>query len=244
MTVYELITIAYDKECNFAEEAPDPEAGGLLGGPDWIRTARFDIEASRPEDSSDYTTRAYGGGTPQVTPGAKLRRMVQTMLAERFRLALHREMREMAVYELSVARTGLRLTPLKEPAGFTSYLGGGGLYEQIENGINPRPEYKGLIVGAISATGASMADLAEQLTRMIGRPVLNRTGVEGTFTYEFFFAPAQWRSWKRDPNEARPQLTNPSLCRVLEDELGLRLEEARRPVEVVTIDRVEKPSEN
>jgi uncharacterized protein (TIGR03435 family) len=245
VTVFELIAIAYDKDCDFAEESPEPEIGGLVGGPDWIRSVRYDIEARRPEDPSDYSSRVYGDGSShQYTPGPKLRRMVQTLLADRFRLTLRREMKEMPVYELVVARGGLKLTSQKDSRGFTSYVGGAGLYEAINNGINPRPDYSGLIVGGISATGASMADLAEQLTRMTGRPVQNRTGVEGVFAYEFFFAPGQWRSWKRNPNETRPHLKSPSLFMVLEEELGLRLEETKRPVEVVFVDRVEKPSVN
>jgi uncharacterized protein (TIGR03435 family) len=244
ITVYELITIAYEKNCDFAEEAPEAEVGGLLGGPEWIRTVRYDIDARRPEDASDYTSRAYTSGTSQYTPGPKLRRMVQSMLADRFRLDLRREMKEMAVYELSVAPGGLKLPLHKESVGFSSYVGGAGLYEAIKNGINPRPEYNGLIVGAISATGATMSDLASQLTRLTGRPVLNRTGIEGTLTYEFFFAPAQWRSWRRNPTETRPHLMNPSLFTVLEEELGLRLVEARRPVEVVVIASIERPTDN
>ena len=244
ITVFELIAIAYDKDCLFAEESPDAAVGGVIGGPEWIRSARYDIEALRPEDPLDYTSRAYGGGGYQFTPGPRLRRMVQSMLAERFGLTMRRETRAMPVYELVVASAGLKLPPQKDVKGFTSYVGGAGLYEAIRNGINPKPEYSGLIVSAISATGASMTDLAQQLTRLTGRHVLNRTGVEGVFTYEFFFAPAQWRSWKRNPAETRPHLMNPSLFMVLDEELGLRLEEARRPVDVLTIERVERPTEN
>jgi uncharacterized protein (TIGR03435 family) len=245
ISVFELIAIAYDKQCDFAEESPEPEAGGLMGGPEWIRSARYDIEARRSEDASDFTSRPHGGGPGlQHTPGPKLRRMVQTMLADRFGLTLRREMREMAAYDLVVPRGGMKLSPQKDSRGFTSYVGGAGLYEAINNGINPRPEYGGQIVGAVSATGATMSDLAAQLTRLTGRPVVNRTSVEGVFTYEFFFAPAQWRAWKRNPNETRPHLKSPSLFMVLEDELGLKLEEARRPVEVLVVDRVERPTEN
>jgi uncharacterized protein (TIGR03435 family) len=74
--------------------------------------------------------------------------------------------------------------------------------------------------------------------------VLNRTDIEGMFTYEFFFAPAQWRAWRRNPNETRPHLMSPSLFSVLEEELGLTLEEATRPVEVLSIERIERPSDN
>jgi uncharacterized protein (TIGR03435 family) len=215
-----------------------------------MRTARYDVEAVRPDDPTDYTSRAYGGGpATQFTPGPKFRRMLQSMLADRFGLMLRREMREMAVFELGVAQGGLKLPPQKDSKGFTSFVGRGGLYEAIKNGINPRPEYTGLIVGAVSATGASMADLAAQLARVTGRPVLNRTGIEGVFTYEFFFAPAQFRAasssaWARNPDDARPVLQSPSLFMVLEEELGLRLEAAKGQVEVLVIDRVERPTEN
>jgi uncharacterized protein (TIGR03435 family) len=249
ITVFELLTIAFDKECLFAEEAPEAAAGGLVGGPEWIRSVRYDIEAVRPDDPSDFTSRPYAGGSAQVTPGPKLRRMVQSMLADRFGLVVRREMRDMAVYELGVAQGGLKLPPQRDAKGFSSYVGRGGLYDAIKNGINPRPEYTGLIVGAISATGASMSDLAAQLTRLTGRPVLNRTGIEGVFTYEFFYAPAQFRSaspsaWARNPDDARPVLQSPSLFTVLEEELGLRLVETRGLVEVLAIERVERPSEN
>jgi uncharacterized protein (TIGR03435 family) len=245
ITAYELITLAYDRNCEFAEE--EPESGGLTGGPEWIRSQRFDIEALRSEDRSDYSSRAFGSGRFQYSRyslGPRLRRMLQALLAERFNLVLRREMREMPAYELSVAKGGLKLTASKETEGFLSYVGGGGLYEAIKNNINSKPEYSGLIVGAISARSASMAELSSQLKRMTGRPVFDRTGIDGEFTYEFFFAPAQFRAWRRNPAETRPVLPKPSLFTVLEEELGLRLEEVRRPVEVLVIESVERPSPN
>jgi uncharacterized protein (TIGR03435 family) len=140
-------------------------------------------------------------------------------------------------------------TAQKDSKGFGSYVGRGALYDPAKNGINPRPEYTGLIVGAVSAWGASMPDLASQLTRVTGRPVLNRTGIEGVFAYDFFFAPAQFReasrsAWARDPDDTRPVLQKPSLFTVLEEELGLRLEATKGQVEVLTIQRVERPTEN
>ena len=247
ITVYELITLAYDRSCEFAEETP--EAAGLTGGPEWIRTQRFDIEALRPVDGSDYTATEFGTGTrfqySRYILGSRLRTMLQTLLAERFNLVLRREMREMTVYELGVAKGGPKLVASnKESESFQSYVGGGGLYEAIKNSINPRPEYNGLIVGAISGRRASMAEFSLQLARMTGRQVIDRTGINGEFTYEFFFAPAQFRAWRRNPAEPRPQLQGPSLFAVLEEELGLRLEEVRRPSELDVIERVERPTEN
>ena len=89
-----------------------------------------------------------------------------------------------------------------------------------------------------------MAELSVQLARMTGRQVIDQTGLKGEFTYEFFFAPAQFRAWRRNLTDARPQLQSPSLFTVLEEELGLRLEEARRPAELAVIERVEPPTAN
>jgi uncharacterized protein (TIGR03435 family) len=247
ITVYELITLAYDRKCEFAEETP--EAAGLTGGPEWIRTQRFDIEALRPGDGSDYAATDFGTGTrfqySRYILGARLRTMLQMLLTERFNLGLRREMREMTVYELSVAKGGPKLVASnRESESFLSYVGGGGVYEAVKNGINPRPEYNGLIVGVISGRRASMSELSMQLARMTGRQVIDRTGINGEFTYEFFFDPAQFRAWRRNLTDPRPKLQSPSLFTVLEEELGLRLEEARRPAEVAVIERVERPTEN
>jgi uncharacterized protein (TIGR03435 family) len=101
-----------------------------------------------------------------------------------------------------------------------------------------------MVVGAMSARKQSMAEFATRLAAMTSRPVFDRTGIAGEFTYEFFFAPDQWRAARRDPNDARPTITSPSLFTVLEEELGLRLEEVKRPVDVWVIERAERPSEN
>ena len=241
ITAFELITLAYDKDCQFAEE--HPEAAGVTGGPDWIRSARFDVEALRFEDRSDYTTRVLAGGMSEFTPGPKLRRLLQTLLAQRFGLVMRHEMKETAIYELRVANTGPKLTPSKESEGGQTYLGVG-LYDAIRNGISDKPAYAGLIVGAISGRRLSMTELAERLARMTTRPVFDRTGVEGEFTFEFFFAPAQFRAWRRNPADPRPQLPSPSLFTALEEELGLRLEESKQQVEFLVVERVDRPTEN
>ena len=241
ITVYELMTLAYDKDCQLAEE--HPEVAGLTGGPDWIRSARFDVEALRAEDRSDYTTRVLGGGMPEFTPGPKLRRLLQNLLARRFGLVMRHETKETVIYELRVASAGPKLTASKESEGGQTYMGVG-LYDAIRNGISDKPAYAGVIVGAISGRRVSMTDLAERLARMTARPVFDRTGVEGEFTFEFFFAPAQFRAWRRNPADTRPQLPGPSLFTVLEEELGLRLEESKQQVDLLVIEHVDRPSEN
>jgi uncharacterized protein (TIGR03435 family) len=167
--------------------------------------------------------------------------MLQATLDDRFNLKLRREMREMPVYVLSIGNDGPKLTPWKEGDGLGQWTSVGG-YDDLKNGIAPPKSYSGLRVGVIGASRASMRDLASQLALMTHRPVLDRTDLSGYFNYEFFFAPGNYRL--RRSGDTRPDLSSPSLFKVLEDELGLKLEAAREKVEVLLIDNVEMPSEN
>jgi uncharacterized protein (TIGR03435 family) len=242
MTLYGLIAWAYSIDCRTFQGSEL-----LVGGPGWVKQDGWDIEALFPPGTSAYISepfpapRGRTGYSQIMTP--QFRRMLQTLLAERFNLVLRREPRQVTAFDLVVAKTGPKLTPSKEGDWRMAYLGVG-LYDGIENGINDRPEYKGLIVGAMSARRQTMAAFATRLAAMTSRPVFDRTGIEGEFTYEFFFAPDQWRNFVRDPNDTRPTITSPSLFAVLEEELGLRLEPSREPVDVLVIERVERPSEN
>jgi len=242
MTLYGLIAWAYSIDCRTFQGSEL-----LVGGPGWVREDGYDIEALIPQGASAYISepfpapRGRTGYSQVMTP--QFRRMLQTLLAERFNVVLRREPRQVTAFDLVVAKTGPKLTPSKEGEWRQAYLGVG-LYDGIKNGINDRPEYQGLIVGAMSARRQTMAAFATRLAAMTSRPVFDRTGIEGEFTFEFFFAPDQWRSFVRDPNDTRPTLTTPSLFTVLEEELGLRLEDVRRPVDVWVIERAERPSEN
>lgn len=124
-------------------------------GPDWLNSdaASYDIMATVPPQSS-----------PEQIP-----LMLQTLLAERFKLAVHRETRMFPIYELVVAKNGPRLTPAAS---------GGNSSTHSQN-------------GNVTATGVSMAELAHQLsrTRAIGRPVYDKTGIVGEFDFTFEYAP-------------------------------------------------------
>jgi uncharacterized protein (TIGR03435 family) len=169
-------------------------------GPDWLNSdaASYDIIATAPPG----------------TPSKQIPLMLQTLLAERFKLAVHRETRMLPVYELVVAKNGPKLTPAKS----------GGRSSTNSNN------------GNVTATSVSMAELAHQLsrTRVIDRPVFDKTGITGEFDFTYEYAP--------DDNDSAGR---PSIFTAIQQKLGLKLESTKGPVEVVVIDRAEKvPSAN
>jgi uncharacterized protein (TIGR03435 family) len=143
--------------------------------------------------------------------------MLQAMLADRFQLVYHRETRTLPVYFLEVAKGGAKLK--KATAAGHSMSAG------------PR---------MIKYSGATMQTLASQLTSYFGRKVLDQTQLEGEYEIDLSFAPIN-----ASPSvESAQTETLPSIFSALEEQLGLRLRSGNGPVEVVVIDKAEKPSEN
>jgi uncharacterized protein (TIGR03435 family) len=247
-TVVQLIGWAYGVDCNTFR--------GLdlaSGGPDWIKSDGYDVQATRPEGPSDYSTRREGtiGSFVLNTPGPKIRRMLQTMLADRFKLEMHRETKEMPVYVLTVAQGGPKHTASRPSSPAPQVVNGVPMsgsrgsvpvnpeFSIWKEGDNPCCQSGGL--SEIDGRKKTMADLATTLSAswIMNRTVLDRTGLTGDFNYYFRFAPM-------DPN-ARPSPEGPfpttPIFKALE-QIGLELKESREKVEVWVIDRVETPSEN
>jgi uncharacterized protein (TIGR03435 family) len=186
----------------------------VLGGPDWIDTERFDIDARAPEGTSSQED---------------LFQMVRSLLADRFQLATHREVRELPIYALVEARTDQRMGPqLKSsdvdcaappnPCGMssTSFTNGG---------------------GTLSATGKTLDDLATTLGGMTDRAVVNRTRLSGKYQMDL--------NWGTDGLGSTQSVSDlPPLFTAIQEQLGLRLEPSRGPVEVLVIDHIERPTEN
>jgi uncharacterized protein (TIGR03435 family) len=169
-----------------------------LSGPDWLNSdaACYDIEAKAPPG----------------TPKNQMRLMLQTLLAERFKLALHRETRMLPVYALVIAKNGQKMHEAgpDQPAGFNSQGG----REKVR----------------INSSKASMEDLAFRLSRDLDRPVLDRTGIKGSFRITL--------EWAREGD-------GPSVFSAIQQELGLKLESTKAPIEVLVIEHAERiPTEN
>ncbi len=173
----------------------------IEGGPSWFGTAGWNIDATFP-----------AGGKQSDFP-----RMLQTMLADRFRLIVHRETRSLPVYLLVMAKGGPKLKESTETVHSSS--------------AGPR---------MIRYNAASMGELADQLTSYLQRQVIDRTGLTGRYGINLKFAPVN-----ADPSiEAASEESSPSLFQALQEQLGLRLESSRGPVPVLVIDKAERPSEN
>lgn len=207
-TVKFLVSLAYDIT-----------SYNISGGPSWIGSDRFTLLAKADRSSSaddpnydprQITQRQYDSMREQMRP------KLQTLLADRFRLKLHRETREEPVYSLVVGKNGAKLEPSKDFHG----LGGG--------------------KGQFKANGASMEMLAGALAGQLGRPVIDRTGLTGAFDFKLEWTPDVTQADTPPPVDS----SGPSLFTALQEQLGLKLESTKAPAEVIVIDHVERPSEN
>jgi len=218
-----------------------PMDGQILGGPPWIDTDRFDILAN------------MASGTTSTNMGA----MVRTLLADRFKLRVHREMRELPSYVLVLARADGKLGPkLKRSSVDCDALraewasGKSSIPPRTAGG--PPPDCFTSIgrfggMTSIESGGMSVPDLASSLSDAAARPVLDRTGLIGFFTVNLTFAT---EAGSVSPLGGRPQgvsvdpVDAPSVTAAVVDQLGLRLETRREQMPVLVIDSAEPPSEN
>jgi bla regulator protein blaR1 len=179
----------------------------ISGGPSWrdSDSARFDIDATAP-----------GGGTPT---GEDVRRMLQTLLADRFQLKVHRETKEGLVYALVVAKNGPKLKESAPDEEFSVTAGGDRTAQ-------------------ITMANVTMERLAIQLADDgLNRPVLDKTGLTGHYDLKLNWIP----EFDGPPPTGSDGV---DIFTALQEQLGLKLEAQRGQVETLVIDHVEKPSEN
>jgi uncharacterized protein (TIGR03435 family) len=185
-----------------------------IAGPGWLDSEHFDIVAKAERGALED----------------RLRLMLRTLLTDRFKLALHRETKELSVYALTVVKEGAKIHAVK--ADGKSRTGGG----------------RGHLIGQ----KISMPEFADLLTmagqRELGRPVIDKTGLKGVFDIALNWTPENPRSAGGNDPVARTTAENtlrPDIFGALQQQLGLRLESQKGPVEILVIDRAEKvPTEN
>jgi uncharacterized protein (TIGR03435 family) len=191
----------------------------VSGGPGWIESDRFDVAARAPEgEKPDHPA------------------MLRTLLAERFTLRTHRETREQPIYALVVARSDGRLGPQLQPSTIDcSGRGGAPPAGNANCGLNSSV---GGALGKMTGTGTTMDNLATALGNFgLNRMVLNRTGLTGGYDVELQWMPDNARAPAGDTaNQA------PSIFTALQEQLGLKLDSQRGPVEFLVIDSVDQPT--
>jgi len=211
-------------------------ASQVAGGPAWIKTERYDIEA-KPEGDTD----------PKHTW-----LMLETLLADRFKLRLHRETRELPGYDLTAVKSGPKL-PAAQEAGCISFAPGTPprhVPGKVDCGYVSGP-FLGAWAGELHMKGRKvhMADLIRELASVLDRQVLDKTGFTGEFDLDLSFTPDAalmgFPSFGGPGGAGVPADPNlPNIFTALEEQLGLKLVPAKGPVEVLVIDHAERPAAN
>lgn len=197
--------------------AYDLSPQAISGGPSWVDSNRWDILAKTP-----------GEARPNLEEQMS---MLRRLLSERFQLVFHREPKELPIYTLTVAKGGPKLkestlSPDASPEG-------------------PPPLIFVLspTMARLPARYATLAEFASVLQRSpLDRPVVDRTGLSGRYDFDLEFSPDErlWGGTVTLPEKS----DRPDLFRAIQEQLGLRLESTRGPVDALIIDQIERPSEN
>lgn len=191
----------------------------VLDAPEWIKRERFDISAKMPDEAA---------------PEPLL--MLRSLLEERFKLRVHRETREQPIYTLVVARSdgrlGSRLTP--SSADCVTAAAPSSTQTSAPNAQCGALFGVGLGGGRIISRGQPLRRVISALSMAVSRGVVDRTGLQGAFDVEL--------EWSSDVGATATNGNTPNIFTALQEQLGLRLEPSRGPVEVLVIDSVERPT--
>ena len=194
--------------------AYDLHARQIIGGPSWLESDHYDV-----------TGQPVGQGLPSLP---QMRAMLRQLMTDRFKLAFHREQREMSVYAITVANGGPKMTK----------------NDSNPNGL-PGLLFRGL--GVLPGTNATVADLAGVMqSAVLDRPVVDKTGLQGRYDFVLTWTPDETQFTQmgvRVPPPS-PDATAPNLFTAFQEQLGLKIDGTKAPVDVLVIDRIERPSEN
>jgi len=215
----------------FAFGLPQSTGGfRIVGGPKWIDEDRFDVVA-----------KVDGTWTPQ-----QMSDMLRALLADRFALVAHRETREMPTYALIVASPNphLRRSEIDQAAcdARRAAIQRRELVPPVPPGSKPVCPTGRTVPGSITAVGWSLETLAATLSPSVGRVIVDRSELAGLFDFDLSWTPDQPI---RVPDDVPPITIDPngtSIFTALQEQLGLKLESARGPVDVVVIDSVRRPN--
>jgi uncharacterized protein (TIGR03435 family) len=189
----------------------------IFGDLAWLESQRFDLEAK----------------AAALTALPQLRLMTQSLLDERFKLKFHRETRELPMYSLTLVKAGVKgpgLTdapnePCPPPTAATVRCGT----------VSPG-------VGRIIGQRGRISQLADRLSSMLGRTVVDKTGLTGSYDIDLKFAPDP--RLQQSPGGPPADLSGPSIFTAIQEQLGLKLQAGKGPVEVIVVDSAQRPDAN
>ena len=211
-----------------------------ISGPDWLTSERYNLVAKIPD-----------GASPNVIP-----EMLQALLADRFKLKLHRDTRDQPIYALVVAKGGPKMKesdPSEAPPRGPGAPG--------SPGGPPVTAIRGRMLiggGQFEAKQMAMSEFTDWLARFVDRPVVDMTELKGSYDFKLDYTPdprvmqkmmmrAGVPSGGPPPGAAAdgPSESGPSIFTAVQEQLGLKLEGRKAPIELLVIDSVEKvPTEN
>jgi uncharacterized protein (TIGR03435 family) len=196
----------------------------IFGSLTWLESAGFDLEAKSPGPTD----------LPHVRP------MVQSLLDDRFKLMIHRETRELPIYSLTLAKSGGKPGPgLVESTA--------GPCEPVNSQSPPSAAACGTVSpgrGRIWGQRGRISQLADRLSTILGRTVVDKTGLTGAYDIELTYTPDPDMAQQLPPGQPASDVPGPSLFTAMQEQLGLKLQAGKGPVEVIVVDSAEKPTGN
>ncbi len=229
------------------QQAYDIRDFQISGGPGWLSSERYDIVAKAE--------------TPDLNRD-KIRVLLQSLLAERFNLKVHRETKELPIYALVVVKGGHKLhkseiqtDPIGSPPPEASQRGEPGVSAHAAGG-RPSPGPKGARIsfrrGQVDAQMAPLSELVSLLASQLGRTVVDKTGLEGKYDFRLEWTPDEslrgagpfGEGPSHEAATPAADASAPSIFTALQEQLGLRLEPQKGPVEILVIDHIDKASAN
>lgn len=225
MTLRQIVSIVYPTDGGRFRHADQ-----LVGGPGWFDSARFDIVAKTDARGGDSNKPGFTATAADREAVERVRLMMRRLLAERFKLRVHNEVRQLPIYELVVLKRSGELGPDIKRATIDC------MEEWKKQG---KPDARNLACGSFQRTGAGrvtghaieIGPLVSNLYDWTGRPVVDRTGLTGRFDFTLNWAP-----------EGATDSDAPSIFTAVQEQLGLKLEPARGPVDVLVVDAAERPT--
>jgi len=221
----------------------------IIGAPDWFNSDRFEIDAKMESSVADALKKMTNDDRTQMR-----QKMLQGLLADRFKLTIHRDTKELPGYTLTIGKNGSKLAeakPIDAAAASTPAAGRGGLGR---GGLSVNAGAGGVTV---TANASPMTSLVRTISNFLSAPVIDKTGLTGNYDFAMTWMPDNFGggalgiatpSHDGAASGAAPDpsgdAAGPTLMVALEEQLGLKLEKGKGQAEIIVVDHVEKASDN
>lgn len=221
------------------------EENQISGGPSWLKSDHYDIDAKMDSPTADAVHKLNEDQRRLAT-----QHMLQVLLADRFKLAVHHDSKELSIYALVVAKNGPKIKQAKPGDTYPNGIKG-------PDGVG-RGGMMRMGRGQLTGQALPLSALARLLTGQLGRTVVDKTGLPGNYDFTLQWTPDESqgagleaaKAFSRGPDPGgqgtapSSDTSAPSLFTALQEQLGLKLESQKGSVEIYVIDHAEKPSEN